>query len=715
MLKESILAPKTVHADAGNAGRDMSLMDVAAAGCDIIPSSKHSDVTATRSAGVKHGVDTSASQMMAYARHLGMNLIQDLDLLWIAEQALNAPIPDGWTENFAEDGTVYYSNHKTGLTTHSHPLDEYYRKLYKRSLEVKLLSSKDLRKESQTKKPLTENLAVKVIESLTNVEESDDRVNEERMNEIHEDLEAERKREEKTRTFGTDLGANNASNQTIIITTAAKKEDALASAACTTNRSLWASLGFKNKASTQEKENKENGQYQARQFDDRFERRQRCVIPASAIRSAPVPQPQTEKSEEVDAEVKESAKVGTQCQPRQFDDRFERRERCVIPASTIRSAPVPQPQTEKSEEVDAEAEELAKVIKLSAEEAEQSRLQREADDEAESVALQEALKLSEDLAEAMKLSEVQAAEEQAQIEAEKAAEAEIIRLSLEEEEARRHREAFEFDEEQRAIARAVLESAIAEQKAEAARKAEEERLAAEKAEKARIAAEEAEKARIAAEKEKALRLEMEAKEAAEEAEAMRLSAEEAERARAVLEEEAAQEAQAIKLSMEEADVQRQRDEEYQAAIAKAVKASIEAEVKAEAARKAQELRVRAAEEERARVAAEKAEKARIAAEEAEKARVAEAKERWDRINSEKANAARRARRALELQQAEAEAKAIKLSIAEATAEETARAKLAAEEEDAVTRATVASLNEQRVMNDKKAKELVPSLLFAGMC
>ena len=64
----------------------------------------------------------------------------------------------------------------------------------------------------------------------------------------------------------------------------------------------------------------------------------------------------------------------------------------------------------------------------------------------------------------------------------------------------------------------------------------------------------------------------------------------------MLEEEAAQEAQAIELSMEEADVQRQRDEEYQAAIAKAVRASIDTEEKvslAEAARKAEELRVRA--------------------------------------------------------------------------------------------------------------------------
>ena len=103
--------------------------------------------------------------------------------------------------------------------------------------------------------------------------------------------------------------------------------------------------------------------------------------------------------------------------------------------------------------------------------------------------------------------------------------------------------------------------------------------------------------------------------------------------------------------------------------------------------------------ERVRVAAEAAEKARVVAAEAERVRVA----------AEKANDARRARRALEVAEAEAEAEAIKLSISEANF----HAKLFEEEQSALTHATTASLDLQKAANDKKAQELVSSLLFAG--
>jgi hypothetical protein len=716
LLKESLAAPATVHSDAGNAGANMSLTDVAAAGgCDIIApfASTHGG---SRTAGAKRGVDTSAGQMLAYARHLGMNLTQDLDLLWIAEQALNAPTPAGWKEHMsAEDGTVYYSNQETGLKTYSHPLDDHFRELYKRLREVKLLSSKEVRKASAAgatqKPPPLVNLAVKVIESLNVIEEdTEGREAEEQMN-----LEAQQRSEEeegkKRRTFGTELelklSANVAANQPAVVAAAAAKKDApdaekLGSFGLPADAE---GVGFKEKAAPTRREKENNV----------LDHRERCVIPAAKKRDSAAaadeklgPFGLPADAEGVGFQEEKAAAPGRQ----EKENRLDHRERCVIPAAKSVSAPEAAAE-EMTNEVDAEAEELAEVMRLSAEEADRARLEREAEDKDEDKALEEALKLSADLAEAMKVSVATAAVERVRFEAEEAAEAEVIKLSMEEAETRMQQDAFALEEEQRAIARAALESAIAEEKAVAARRAEEEKLEAERTEKARVAAAEAEKARVAAERENAARLALEAKEAALEAEAMKLSADEAEAVRAALETEAAQEAQAIKLSMEEAAAVRQRDafafEEYQTAMSKAVQASAIAEQKAEAAREAEETRAKAEEEEKARGIAEEAERVRVAAEAAEKARVVAAEAERVRVAAEKANDARRARRALEVAEAEAEAEAIKLSISEANF----HAKLFEEEQSALTHATTASLDLQKAANDKKAQELVSSLLFAG--
>lgn len=683
MLRESLAAPKTVHSDAGNAGCDMSLADVAAAGCDIIALSTQQggDAAAVRSAGIKRGVETSAGQVMTYARHLGMNLTRDLDLLWIAEQALNAPTPAGWKEHTTEDGTVYYSNQETGLKTYAHPLDDHFRELYRRSREVKLLSSKEARMKTSfagaKQKPPHENRAIKVIESLNVIEGA---VDEEH---IREDLETRRrnevKREEeekkKKRSFGTDLTPSAVSSASNV----AANQPAAAVAAVAEKK-------------------------------DALDRRERCVIPAASKKRdeklGPFDLPEDAEGVGFKDRTAAAAARGVEKE----SEGLTHREKCVDPAAATGSPELSETKDGKEEreekgvEVDVEAEELAEAMRLSAEEAERARLRREAEEKAEAEATAEALKLSAELAEAMKVSAAHADEERVQREAEAAAEAEIIKLSLDEAEAKRQRDAFAFDEEQRAIARAAIESVIAEKKTEAARRAEEEKLEAERAKKARIAAEEAERARVAAERENVARLALEAEEAALEAEAMKLSAEEAQRSQsAALEEEAAQEAQAIKLSMEEAEARRRQEvfafDEYQTAMAKALQASAVAEQKAEAARKAEENRLKAEAAERARVAAEEVEKVRAAAAEADKGRVAA-----------KANEARRARRTLEVAEAVAEAEAIRLSIAEAKV----RAKLYEEEQKALTRATTASLAERKAANDEKAKELVPSLLFAGL-
>eukprot|EP00873_Tetraselmis_striata_P035234 jgi/Tetstr1/455498/TSEL_042326.t1 len=60
-----------------------------------------------------------------------MDLARDSDLLWIAEQALQAPLPTNWSQYYDNaSGNDYFVNDITGVTTWEHPLDEHFRALY---------------------------------------------------------------------------------------------------------------------------------------------------------------------------------------------------------------------------------------------------------------------------------------------------------------------------------------------------------------------------------------------------------------------------------------------------------------------------------------------------------------------------------------------------------------------------------------------------------
>ena len=66
-----------------------------------------------------------------YAIYLGMDPVADRELLYIAEWALTAPLPDGWTEHNDASGNEFYYNQMTGVSTYEHPLDEHYRSYYR--------------------------------------------------------------------------------------------------------------------------------------------------------------------------------------------------------------------------------------------------------------------------------------------------------------------------------------------------------------------------------------------------------------------------------------------------------------------------------------------------------------------------------------------------------------------------------------------------------
>ena len=79
-------------------------------------------------------------EIQDYAVYLGMDPEADKDLFYIAEWALTAPLPEGWTEHADASGNEFYYNAVTGVSTYEHPLDEQYRTYYR---QVKAKNEKE--------------------------------------------------------------------------------------------------------------------------------------------------------------------------------------------------------------------------------------------------------------------------------------------------------------------------------------------------------------------------------------------------------------------------------------------------------------------------------------------------------------------------------------------------------------------------------------------
>lgn len=92
----------------------------------------------------KPGYEPTEEQLDSYAEHLGMSLIEDRDLLWIAEEGLKAPLPAGWQAcNSESNGLAFFYNIVTGESQWEHPLDEEYRNKYQqRKVEAVVTQSR---------------------------------------------------------------------------------------------------------------------------------------------------------------------------------------------------------------------------------------------------------------------------------------------------------------------------------------------------------------------------------------------------------------------------------------------------------------------------------------------------------------------------------------------------------------------------------------------
>lgn len=68
-----------------------------------------------------------------------MNLDEDKDLLWIAKNGLQAPLPPGWKAcQTKQSQEIYYFNFSTGQSQWEHPSDQVYKQQYLQEKQKKL-------------------------------------------------------------------------------------------------------------------------------------------------------------------------------------------------------------------------------------------------------------------------------------------------------------------------------------------------------------------------------------------------------------------------------------------------------------------------------------------------------------------------------------------------------------------------------------------------
>lgn len=76
--------------------------------------------------------EPTEKEVKDYAEWLGMDMDRDSELLWIAREGLKAPLPRPWKPcQTGDTGEIFYFNFETGESVWDHPVDEFYRNLYK--------------------------------------------------------------------------------------------------------------------------------------------------------------------------------------------------------------------------------------------------------------------------------------------------------------------------------------------------------------------------------------------------------------------------------------------------------------------------------------------------------------------------------------------------------------------------------------------------------
>lgn len=97
---------------------------------------------------ISKGYEPSEEQLREYMDWLGGDFNEDQDLIYIAHEALTAPLPPDWKmyRKKSEEETFFYFNNKTGESIWDHPVDKYYRDIFK---QKKMEKEERKRKEIQ--------------------------------------------------------------------------------------------------------------------------------------------------------------------------------------------------------------------------------------------------------------------------------------------------------------------------------------------------------------------------------------------------------------------------------------------------------------------------------------------------------------------------------------------------------------------------------------
>jgi hypothetical protein len=75
------------------------------------------------------GLRAPADELLAYAHYLGLDVITEWQLLWVADEALGTPAPPGWEEQLDPTGGAYFQNVVTAEISLQHPCDFHFQQL----------------------------------------------------------------------------------------------------------------------------------------------------------------------------------------------------------------------------------------------------------------------------------------------------------------------------------------------------------------------------------------------------------------------------------------------------------------------------------------------------------------------------------------------------------------------------------------------------------
>ena len=75
------------------------------------------------------------TEILDYAKWLGMDLDEERELLWIAREGLKAMLPPDWKPCRSPNDDIYYFNFSTGESVWEHPCDKHYKQLFEEERE----------------------------------------------------------------------------------------------------------------------------------------------------------------------------------------------------------------------------------------------------------------------------------------------------------------------------------------------------------------------------------------------------------------------------------------------------------------------------------------------------------------------------------------------------------------------------------------------------